>query len=142
MKVQDISSKNRIRKYNLFLQEIKPSVEDKILDVGFANIEYSEVDNFLEKNYPYSSNITALGVEIYDLFAKRYPDIHVIQYDGKKFPFEEQIFDIGWSNAVIEQWEKKSIKFYFYRNYAEHVKGFILQLRIAIFRLNCIQDIR
>jgi SAM-dependent methyltransferase len=102
MNAQDISKRNRVGKYNFFLQKLHPSAEDKILDVGFANTEYSEVDNFLEKNYPYLSNITALGVETYDLFAERYPDIHVIQYDGKKFPFEDRIFDIGWSNAVIE----------------------------------------
>lgn len=102
MKAKDISRKNRLRKYNLFLEKLKPSANDKILDVGFANTEYSDVDNFLEKNYPYPSNITALGVEEYDLFKERYPAIEVIRYDGKTFPFEDKCFDIGWYNAVIE----------------------------------------
>jgi SAM-dependent methyltransferase len=102
MNAQDISKKNRIRKYNLFLQKINPSAMDKILDVGYSNIEYSLVDNFLEKNYPYPSNITALGIEDYDLFKQRYPDVNTVRYDGSVFPFEDKSFDIGWSNAVIE----------------------------------------
>jgi SAM-dependent methyltransferase len=102
MDAQDISKKNRIKKYDLFLQKIKPSITDKIIDVGFANEEYSSVDNFLEKNYPHQSNITALGVLEYDLFQERYPKVNVVRYDGRVFPFEDKYFDIGWSNAVIE----------------------------------------
>ncbi|MDR1180537.1 MAG: class I SAM-dependent methyltransferase [Bacteroidales bacterium] len=102
MITQAISRKNRIRKYNLFLEKMKPSAMDKILDVGYANKEYSPVDNFLEKSYPYPSNITALGIEACDLFKQHYPNIEVVRYDGKIFPFEDKQFDIGWSNAVIE----------------------------------------
>jgi SAM-dependent methyltransferase len=103
MNAQTISRKNRIRKYNLFLERMKPSAIDKILDVGYTNREGdSLVSNFLEKNYPYPSNITALGIEDYDLFKVRYPDVNVVRYDGRIFPFEDKSFDIGWSNAVIE----------------------------------------
>jgi hypothetical protein len=102
MNAEDISRNNRQRKYKLFLQEIKPTENDTILDVGFSNIEYSNVDNFLEKNYPYPSNITALGIEEFDLFEQRYPEVTVYRYKGKIFPFEDNHFDIGWSNAVIE----------------------------------------
>ncbi|MDR2621144.1 MAG: class I SAM-dependent methyltransferase [Dysgonamonadaceae bacterium] len=102
MNAQTISRNNRIGKYNLFLEKMKPSATDKILDVGYSNLEYSLVDNFLEKNYPYPSNITALGIEDNDLFKQRYPNIQVVRYDGSIFPFEDKSFDIGWSNAVIE----------------------------------------
>jgi SAM-dependent methyltransferase len=102
MKAQDISKKNRTKKYQLFLQKIKPSITDKVLDVGFANKEYSSVDNFIEKNYSYPANITALGINGDDLFKKRYPEVKTVLYDGKTFPFENKVFDIGWSNAVIE----------------------------------------
>ncbi len=97
-----ISGNNRKRKYNLFLEEIKPLVSDKILDVGFNNIEYSEVDNFLEKTYPYPVNITALGIDDDSSFKKRYPMVNSVIYDGGIFPFDDNYFDIGWSNAVIE----------------------------------------
>ncbi|MDR2409455.1 MAG: class I SAM-dependent methyltransferase [Bacteroidales bacterium] len=102
MNTQDISKKNRIKKYNLFLQTIVPSITDKILDVGFANKEYSSVDNFIEKNHPYPTNITALGINGDDLFKKKYPEVKTVLYDGRIFPFENKVFDIGWSNAVIE----------------------------------------
>jgi SAM-dependent methyltransferase len=102
MNVQTISQKNRIRKYKLFLEKCNPFATDKILDVGYSNKEYSPVDNFLEKNYSCPSNITALGVEEYDLFKQRYPNVQVVRYDGSVFPFEDKSFDIGWSNAVIE----------------------------------------
>ncbi|MDR2410330.1 MAG: hypothetical protein LBE13_19775 [Bacteroidales bacterium] len=44
----------------------------------------------MEKNYPYPSNITALGIEDYDLFKVRYPDVSVVRYDGRVFPFEDK----------------------------------------------------
>ncbi len=97
-----ISGKNRSSKYKLFLKEIKPLESDKILDVGVNNIEFSPIDNFLEKNYPHLENITALSVDSNDEFKKRYPKVNSIVYDGFYFPFEDKVFDIGWSNAVIE----------------------------------------
>ena len=113
MNAQEISTGNRRRKYDLFLNVLNPSEQDTILDVGFSNIEYSEVDNYLEKNYPFQKNITALGIDEPDLFQSRYPDVNVIRYDGKKFPFSDKSFDIGWSNAVIEHVgnEEKQILF-------------------------------
>lgn len=97
-----ISAQNRKRKYGLFLEKINPQKTDKILDVGFNNMEYSYVDNFLEKTYPYPENITALGIEDGSLFKERYPQVNTIIYDGKEYPFEDNSFDIGWSNAVLE----------------------------------------
>lgn len=97
-----ISKNNRTSKYKLFLDVIRPLESDKILDVGVNNWEYSPVDNFLEKNYPYLENITALGVDSSDEFKKRYPKVNSIVYDGFYFPFGDKVFDIGWSNAVIE----------------------------------------
>jgi len=98
----NISAFNRARKFTYFLETIKPKPTDSILDVGFADIEYSDVDNYLEKNYPHQSQITALGVSGSEHFSKRYPDVNIVLYDGKIFPFEDKSFDIGWSNAVIE----------------------------------------
>lgn len=102
MLATQISAKNRKQKYDLFLRKIKPLKEDRILDIGVNNIEYSYVDNFLEKNYPYLSQITALGIDDNAAFKERYPEVKSIIYDGKIFPFEDQQFDIGWSNAVLE----------------------------------------
>lgn len=86
----------------MFSDLIKPNQQTTILDVGFSEREYSETDNFLEKNYAHQKNITALGIDQPTEFSKRYPKVKAIQYDGRKFPFSDQAFDLCWSNAVLE----------------------------------------
>ncbi len=97
-----ISAWNRRRKWKLFLEKMKPTATMSVLDVGFNAEEYSETDNFLEKNYPYPARITALGIDRATEFKKRYPQVSVVEYPGGQFPFPTQSFDVVWSNAVIE----------------------------------------
>lgn len=97
-----ISKKNRDRKYKYFKERVGFTADTKVLDVGFANHEFSPIDNYLEKHYPFRAKITALGVGGKDEFTKNYPDVETVLYDGKIFPFADKTFDIGWSNAVIE----------------------------------------
>jgi len=97
-----VSAWNRSRKWNLFLKQFSLSKELRVLDVGFSESEYSVTDNYIEKHYPYPENLTALGVDAPTRFTKRYPLVTAVQYDGKRFPFGDKEFDIGWSNAVIE----------------------------------------
>jgi len=81
---------------------LRPDEKSSILDVGFNDTEYFENDNFLEKNYPWRKNITALGLDEPVNFNKIYPEIKALAYDGKVFPFRDKEFDIIWSNAVLE----------------------------------------
>lgn len=97
-----ISANNRKRKYRYFLELLKPLPQDTILDVGFSDKEYSNTDNYLEKNYNYKNKITALGIDEPKEFLVKYPDVQALKYVGKIFPFKDKEFDIGWSNAVIE----------------------------------------
>ncbi|MCP6757350.1 MAG: methyltransferase domain-containing protein [Fischerella sp. CENA71] len=97
-----ISGWNRRRKWQLFLNAIQPTAETTILDCGFSDKEFSQTDNFLEKNYPYPDQITALSTDKSQEFKARYPQIKTIVYDGKIFPFPDQSFDVCWSNAVLE----------------------------------------
>ncbi len=98
----NISGWNRRRKWQSFLNIIQPTAETTILDCGFTDKEFSDTDNFLEKNYPYPDQITALSIDESKEFTFRYPHIKNIVYDGKIFPFPDQSFDICWSNAVLE----------------------------------------
>jgi SAM-dependent methyltransferase len=84
------------------MNHFHPDPSRKILDIGFAEKEYSPVDNFIEKTYPYPNMLTALGIESTKSFRKRYPKVKAVQYNGDVFPFANKEFDICWSNAVIE----------------------------------------
>lgn len=96
------STFNRQRKYLLFTETFKPDASTKILDVGAAEDEYPELANLLEKVYPYPENITALGVDEYMTFCRRYPKVKPVTYRPGRFPFDDHAFDVCWSNAVIE----------------------------------------
>jgi hypothetical protein len=97
-----ISRQSREKKLHYLLTELKPTVNDKFLEVGVASEEYSPIDNYLIKNYPYRHNITALGLGDLSEFRNNYPDVTTISYDGETFPFKDKEFDIAHSNAVIE----------------------------------------
>ena len=97
-----IMAKNRLGKFHFFMGFFKPTKENSVLDVGVNNSEYMEADNLFEKKYPFKHKITCLGIGRLDDFAARYPNIKVIGYDGKIFPFKDNSFDFIWCNAVIE----------------------------------------
>jgi SAM-dependent methyltransferase len=97
-----VSTKNRQKKYSYFLEQMQPGKDTKILDVGFTDDDPYPGINFLERNYPYKKNITALGIEDAPTFTKNFPEVKVVLYDGNYFPFVDKEFDIAWSNAVIE----------------------------------------
>ena len=97
-----VSAYNRRRKWDLFLSEMRPTSTMRVLDVGYSAEEHSNTDNFIEKHYPYPQQLTALGIDEPAEFARRYPKVKVVQYDGVDFPFEDGAFDVCWSNAVVE----------------------------------------
>lgn len=106
MRIKDIfinlSNRNRIRKYKLFIDYFQPSPESRILDVGASEREYQEGANILEKLYTYPENITVLGIDKYKEFCERYPKTRTVTYEGGTFPFKDKEFDLCWCNAVIE----------------------------------------
>lgn len=97
-----VSGRSRRRKYSDFLATLKPATTDTIIDVGVNDQEYSENDNYLEKNYPYPERITAISHQSLDHFSARYPKVTAVIGDGLKLPFPDRNFDIVFSNAVIE----------------------------------------
>ncbi|HRH32530.1 MAG TPA: class I SAM-dependent methyltransferase [bacterium] len=106
--------KSRQKRYALFIKTLNPQKSDKILDVGVGE-GFETALNFLEEWYPYSRNITALGLEDLPSFKKKYPSIQYIKGDGRKLPFKNKSFDIYFSNAVLEhvgyfEQQKKFIK--------------------------------
>jgi SAM-dependent methyltransferase len=84
------------------MEEVAPTPETIMLDVGFSEKEYSPTDNFIEKHYPYPQCLTALGIDTPQDFKQRYPKVTATSYDGTRFPFADKQFDACWSNAVLE----------------------------------------
>lgn len=97
-----ISARNRQKKYDLFLKEMNLQPDDRIIDVGVNNQEYSDTDNYLEKVYPYGENIVAVAPGSLEKFHRAYPKISAISGDGRSLPFVDNEFDVGYSNATVE----------------------------------------
>ncbi len=98
-----LSLGSRQRKWDQFLRLVKPQSGESLLDVGVNTTEYSDHDNFLERNYPWPAQITALGIGAdFSEFNRRYPTVRTVNGDGTCLPFADREFDITHSNAVIE----------------------------------------
>lgn len=106
----------------LFFNLVQPEPKHKVLDIGFNEIEYSYVDNMIEKAYPYPEQLTALGITGKEQFEARYPKVRAVLYDGKVFPFEDKEFDICWSNAVIEHVGTREEQIFFVKEMARTCK--------------------
>lgn len=100
----DFTLKSRRAKYHLFMRLMKPTPDNKILDVGVAP-HFFRGTNFLEYWYPNPENITAIAnenFEEYTEFTKAFPKVRLIFGDGRSLDFDDDSFDIVFSNAVVE----------------------------------------
>lgn len=97
-----LSAWNRERKWRRFVREFAPDADTSVLDVGFSDREFSSVDNYIERRYPWSERLTAVGVDEPVEFPLRYPAVRVLRYDGVTLPFRDRQFDVVWTNAVLE----------------------------------------
>ena len=105
--VDSVSVRSRQRKLQLLLDELRPTAETSVLDVGADELGFGEGGgcgtlNFFEEHYPWPQRITALGLHDGSGFRVRYPDIGYVQGDACALPFADGEFDIVFSNAVIE----------------------------------------
>lgn len=102
-----VSLRSRRRKLRLFLDEMRPTAETTVLDVGADELGFGEGEgcstlNFFEQLYPWRERITAVGLHDGAGFRRRYPEVAYVQADGCALPFADGAFDLYFSNAVIE----------------------------------------
>ena len=115
-----ISLRSRKRKLRLFLDELRPTAETTVLDVGADELSFGEGDgcrtlNFFEERYPWPEQITALGLQDGEGFRARYPGIRYVQGDACALPFGDGEFDVVFSNAVIEHVDGRELQRRFVR---------------------------
>jgi hypothetical protein len=99
-----VSLHSRQRKLRLFHELLRPGPETTVLDVGATDAAFGDgsTDNFFEALYPWPQRITAVGITPLETFAASFPEVSVVQADGRELPFPDGAFDIGFSNAVVE----------------------------------------
>jgi SAM-dependent methyltransferase len=99
-----ISLRSREQKLHLFLDLLAPGPETTVLDVGVTNAPFGggSTDNFFEARYPWPGQITAVGNTELDRFREAFPQVRAVRADGRRLPFADGEFDLGFSNAVVE----------------------------------------
>ena len=108
MKLADrVSLRSRQRKLRLFLEELEPTAETTVVDVGADELGFGDAPgcatmNFFEELYPWPERITAVGLHDGAAFRQRYPGVPYVQGDACALPFRDGEFDLYFSNAVIE----------------------------------------
>jgi SAM-dependent methyltransferase len=99
---------NRKRKLRLFLETMRPGPETRIVDVGVGDTGFgtepgvAASHNFFEALYPWPERITAVSDVPLPRFAREFPEVEPVTASGTALPFEDDAFDIAFSNAVLE----------------------------------------
>ncbi len=94
----------RSSRYQDFMAWASPSEATRVLDVGVSARLDGEA-NFFERMYPWGHRITALVHEDPQLFGEfqaAFPQVRLVSGDGRRLPFDDDSFDVVFSNAVLE----------------------------------------
>jgi SAM-dependent methyltransferase len=103
-----VSLWNRRRKLARFLDELRPGPKTTVVDVGVGDTGFDTEPgvalshNFFEALYPWPERITAVSDVPLPNFAQEFPSVSCVTASGTDLPFEDDAFDIAFSNAVIE----------------------------------------
>jgi len=87
--------------FECFITEMSPTEKDTVLDIGVSDEDHPS-SNLLEKLYPYTNRITAVGIHDFNHLEEVYPDLTFVLADGRNLPFADNSFDYVYSHAVLE----------------------------------------
>lgn len=100
--VRRISRQARRRVHSFFMQAMQPRREDRILDIGTSDVTGTDA-NMLEQLYPHKENLTCASLSDGSSILSAYPGVrHVRIAPGAPLPFDQNSFNIVYSNAVLE----------------------------------------
>lgn len=94
------SALSRQKKIETFVELMKPSGADRILDVGGEIENMSLLMDHLPEIRKFS--IINISQEHINRFAKEFPEVDACVGDACNLPWPDDYFDIVYSNAVIE----------------------------------------
>lgn len=96
--MEKFREKSRGKKYQLFIDQLKPEADDVIVNIGAGN------GLFLESVYKNKKKIIALDINLVMLhdLRQKYPEVQCLVADGRALPFKDKAVKISFSNAVIE----------------------------------------
>ena len=93
--------KNRIRIFNIFLDNIKFNKNSKILDVGTTPI-LEPHENIIFNQYKWKNNITGFSNQDCNILKKKFKTNKFIKGDAKNIKLKKNKFDISFCSATIE----------------------------------------
>ena len=99
---------NRRRKLALFMETMRPGPETRVVDVGVGDTGFgtepgvASSHNFFEALYPWPERIIAVSDVPLPNFAREFPMVRCVTASGTELPFEDDAFDLAFSNAVVE----------------------------------------
>lgn len=93
----------RTRMFRVFMDEMRPGPETRVLDVGVTSDQNYAESNYFERMFPYPHNITCVGTEDGAHLQRCYAGLKYTRVrPHEPLPFADGAFDIVFSNAVIE----------------------------------------
>lgn len=98
-----IAGNARRKMFKLFMELASPDETHRVLDVGVTPDNEPEGNNYFEKMYPYTQNITMCSIEDASDLENVFPGAKFLQNTpGQKLPFDDKQFDIVFCSAVLE----------------------------------------
>ena len=97
-----VALRARRRMYERVLALARPSPSSRVLDVGTTPDVSIAYNNFFERWYPHTRQLTACSIEDCSGLEAHFPGLTFRRTDGRRLPFEDGAFDLAVSFAVLE----------------------------------------